>query len=144
MNFDKATIFTVAQMGTVEQLKEKIGNASPKSFINEKGENLLHCAIRGRNVANFDYLTNTGEIFDSANKDGETPLHYATKLIEKDFVFNCVKKLLEQGYNINQTNKFGNNPFFTAVINCDYVDYSLLELMIKYQPPLHQALLAKI
>lgn len=134
MNFETASIFTIAQMGTVEQLKEKIGKTVPESFLNEKEENLLHCAIRGRNTETFDFLVAKGKVFDTQNLDGETPLHYATKLVEKKFVYHAVSIMLEKGFDINVKDKYGNNPFFSAVINCDYEDYNILKLMLKYKP----------
>ncbi len=134
MNLEKASVFTVAQMGTAEQLKAKLEGHNPAEFKNEKDENLLHCSIRGRNKSTFDYLMIEGKKLDTPNIDGETPLHYATKLVEKDFVLCSVKKMLEEGFDINKVNKYGNNPFFSAVLNCDYQDYELVKEMLKFKP----------
>lgn len=150
MNFEKATIFTVAEMGTLAQLKEKLKSSNFEE-LNSNGESLLHMAIRGKKAENIDYIleliksrvkNESGEIdkekikyyLNIQTKNGETPLAYLVSIDDMEFVLKYAEKLLSYGADINIKDSWGNNAFWTAVLNCDYEDYSLIKLMAKYKP----------
>lgn len=80
----------------------------------EKGSTLLSCLVMTEfSEKVFNCLLDVGARIDATNKNGEQPIHHATKIGNE----LAVKKLLENGADVNAKTCHGETPLHIAVIN---------------------------
>ncbi|WP_127579446.1 ankyrin repeat domain-containing protein [Paenibacillus koleovorans] len=126
---EKATIFTKAQHGDLDQFKSdfNLDEINTKSDI---GSGLLHHAIAGRNFEIAMYLIENNINVNLTNLDGQTALHYISNFPS----ITIAKEILNAGGDINIRDKFGNNALWTAVFNCKGKYYEMVELFMTKNP----------
>ncbi|MGL4676611.1 MAG: ankyrin repeat domain-containing protein [Brevinema sp.] len=127
-----------------QETKKLIELGMNQNYPDRKGQTALHIAALYDNTLALEYLLslsltdlNVGDNF------GNTPLHIAAEKASS----NTVKLLINNGYNVHQTNKSGWTPLFQAVLfkNSDVVRYLLQQGISpntktsKGRTPLHEA-----
>jgi ankyrin repeat protein len=97
------------------------GRSEMASFLIDKGVRVeakclnyeftaLHCAINENQIPVFNVLILKGSNFMARDKDGNTPLHFASMIGN----VSIVRKLLDMGANVNATDRQGVTPIFLA------------------------------
>lgn len=129
MPTEKADVFTLAHFGTLNELVKKLDFDNINS-IDSYGSGLLHHAITGRKYDIAAYLINRNVDVNIANTDGQTALHLICIYQNIDIA----TQILLKGADINARDRYGNNPIWTATINCRGKNYAMVELLMKYKP----------
>lgn len=135
VNYELATVFTVAEYGPIEEFKKKYS----KQNLNEQnkyGYSLLHEAMSGNKYDIASFLMDEGIDVNLQDNEGMTALHYVgqTQTVT-DEVLVITRKLIELGANNNLQDKEGMIPVFHAVLTAARKkDYRLVELFIRYKP----------
>jgi ankyrin repeat protein len=95
----------------VEWLELELASSDYLCLQNDYGQTALHLAVRQNNVKVVELYATRRICLDVANKDGDTPLHYAAAWSR----FEATRLLLDAGANPNSPNKNGLFPLDDAV-----------------------------
>ncbi|WP_043930594.1 ankyrin repeat domain-containing protein [Bacillus sp. EB01] len=132
MPTENADIYTLAKFGDLESFMRNFD----KKQMNKKsssGSGLLHYAISGNRFDIASFLIDQGIDVNMTNADGQTALHLVC--VNQDLT--VAKQLLERGIDVNLKGKYGNNAIWTAVFNCKGRNYEMVELLMTYNPDIH-------
>lgn len=118
-------VFQLIRLNQFESLKKEINEDNVSEFINEYHQNLLQEAVAHKKNEIVAYLLYCNIDVNHSDKDGKTPLHYAT-------VHNDIKStqllLNKDAMEINKKDIYGNNALWVAVFNARG-NYDIVKLL---------------
>ena len=131
---DKATtLFELMRNGNASDLFTQL-DESNVNVLNNYGQNLLQEAI---STGRYDVAVNLIDLninIDHADYKGRTALHY----LSEHKSLEVVKHLIRHGADFSISDKFGNQPLWTAVFNARGVYDVVHELIINGADPFHK------
>ena len=98
-------------------------NAGDIHVKNERGESLLHAAVKGANVNLAEILLTSGIDVNAKTNTGETPLHWAMRKFDPAMV----ELLVSHGTDVNARNNAGLTPLYLVASPVNRGDEKLLE-----------------
>ncbi|WP_160137665.1 ankyrin repeat domain-containing protein [Chryseobacterium sp. c4a] len=118
-------VFQLVRINQFESLRKEVNENNVNEFINEYHQNLLQEAIAYKKYEIAAYLLYCDIDVNHSDKDGKTPLHYAT-------AHNDIKStqllLNEDAMEINKKDIYGNNALWVAVFNARG-NYDIVKLL---------------
>lgn len=96
------------------------------NFANAQGQNALHIAVMNGQIECAKYLIEKGIDVHAIDKEGETVLHKAFYITEKEKITELLKLLPESIFKINGKNKRGETPLHLAARKDDQFALMLL------------------
>ena len=140
MNFEIMDIHSLAELGSLEQFKGKYD----RSRLNEQDNfkrSCLHCSISGKKWDTVNFLLDEGIDVNLKDKKGYTALYYMLDLMKDNYEegMKILKRLLDMGANVNETNKNGGTPLMkaTAASNGEF-GFERWKLFLQYNPDIYK------
>ena len=121
-------LFQSIRIGDIDRFMMHI-NSDNLNSVNEYKQSLLHESISSKNIIVSDYLIKNRIDLNAADYNGQTALHYCAAHNTLDIAEN----VLNNGGLLNISDKYGNQPLWTAVFNAKSKNsYDMVKLFLRY------------
>ena len=102
--------------GSLETVRELLGQGADVNQRNYKGQTALHCAAKAGFVHIVEELLKHGAVVDAEDETGDTPLITALRstIKDKDKLLTVSRTLVSAGADVSKENKKGQSPLAVA------------------------------
>jgi uncharacterized protein len=121
-------IYSFARMGKIEAIREAVNSGVDINGKDEFGMSALQCAIAYNQIEMAHLLLSMGADVTIQDSDGSTAVHYAVEYELPDVVIALLEKYPQA---VNISNKYGNQPLWTAIFNAKK-DFRIISILLDY------------